>query len=68
MYAAAVIVVALTADNLSSLERYALSTFPLVIAAASFIGRPAIERAVLTASAGGLVAVSIVTFTGVVVP
>lgn len=68
MYAAVVIVTALTADNLSSLERYALSTFPLVIAAASFIGRPAIERAVLTASAGGLVAVSIVTFTGVVVP
>ena len=47
-FAAAVLVVALTASNLDGFERYALSAFPLVLAGASVTSAPRVERAVLT--------------------
>jgi hypothetical protein len=66
-YAFATLAVALTASNLDSLERYALSTFPFVLAAATLV-RPAWERAVWFACGAGLVALSVLAFTGTYVP
>jgi hypothetical protein len=66
-YAAATLLVALTASNLDSLERYALSTFPFVLAAATVV-RPTWERAVWVACGAGLVALSVLAFTGSYVP
>ena len=50
-YAVAVVVVGLSARNLDSLERYSLSTVPLVLAAADITGSGSRERAVFVASA-----------------
>jgi hypothetical protein len=66
-YAAATLAVAMTASNLDSLERYALSTFPFVLAAATLV-RPAWERVVWFACGAGLVALSVLAFTGTYVP
>jgi hypothetical protein len=66
-YAFTTLAIALTASNLDSLERYALSTFPFVLAAGTFV-RPAWERAVWFACGAGLVALSVLAFTGTYVP
>jgi hypothetical protein len=66
-YAFATLVVAMTASNLDSLERYALSTFPFVLAGATLV-RPAWERVVWFACGAGLVALSVLAFTGSYVP
>jgi hypothetical protein len=68
VYAGAALVVGLTGDNLGSFERYALSAFPFVVAAALVVRAGWFERAVLTASAGALVALSVLAFTGSFVP
>jgi hypothetical protein len=68
VYAAAAVLVALCARNLDSLERYSLSTFPLVIAAGMLLRRPTLERAAFVVVAGGLVAAAILAFTGALVP
>ncbi len=68
VYAAASVLVALCARNLDSVERYSLSTFPLVIGAAVLLRRPTVERAALLLVAGGLVGASILAFTGALVP
>jgi hypothetical protein len=62
------VVLALTANNLDSFERYALSTFPFIMAIALVTRRGAVERAVLALSAGGLVAYSTLAFYGSYVP
>jgi hypothetical protein len=68
LYAAVSAGVALCAHNLDSIERYSLATFPFAIAAAMLLKRPSIERIVLLLIAGGLVAASMLAFTGALVP
>jgi hypothetical protein len=68
LYAAAMVVVNLSARNLDSFERYAMSAFPLVLAVALLTDRPDVERPVLVASAAGLVGYSVLGFLGVYVP
>jgi hypothetical protein len=66
--AGAALVVALTAANLDSFERYALSTFPLVLAAATVTGRPPVERTVLVALGAGLFGYAVLAFLNLLVP
>ena len=47
LFAAAVLIVAVAGSNLDSFERYALSAFPLSMAAALLCARPSVERVVL---------------------
>ena len=67
-YAGVSLLLGLTASNLDSLERYSLSTFPFLLAAAGLTERPGVERAVLAASVAGLVGASVLAFTGASVP
>ena len=67
-FATGIVVVALSGTNLDSFERYALSAFPLVIAAATLLRRPPIERAVLVLSALGLGAYALLALLNVTVP
>ena len=67
-YAAASVLVAFCARNLDSVERYSLATFPLVIAASVLLRRATVERIVYLILAGGLVAGSVLAFTGSLVP
>ncbi|MCZ7536545.1 MAG: hypothetical protein M5T61_12010 [Acidimicrobiia bacterium] len=67
-YAAASLLLGLTASNLDSLERYSLSTFPFLLAVAGLCDREAVERTVVTLSAAGLVGASVLAFSGVLVP
>jgi hypothetical protein len=67
-YATVATVVALSARNLDSLERYSLSTVPLVLAAAELVGGGTRERVALVALGATLVAFSVLAFTGVLVP
>jgi len=67
-YAAVSLLLGLTANNLDSIERYALSTFPFLLAVAGLGERPGAERAVLALSAAGLVGASVLAFTGSLVP
>ena len=60
--------VVLSARNLDSLERYCLSTVPLVAAAAELIGGGTRERVALVALGATLVAFSVLAFSGVLVP
>ena len=68
VYAAAAVLVALCARNLDSVERYSLSTFPLVVGAGVLLARPAFERFVYLLIAGGLAAAAVLAFTGTLVP
>ena len=61
-------VLLISAENLNSMERYALAAFPLVIAAAIVSRRPFLDRWLPTASAVGMMAVSILMLNGVYVP
>jgi hypothetical protein len=67
-FAAAVLVVALTASNLDGFERYALSAFPLALAGASVTSGARVERAVLTLAAAGLATYALLAFTNLYVP
>ncbi|MGP8058127.1 MAG: hypothetical protein ACLP9C_00635 [Acidimicrobiales bacterium] len=67
-FATGVVAVALSGTNLDSFERYALSAFPLVLAAAGLIGRPWVERGVLTLIAAGLAGYAVLAFMNVSVP
>jgi hypothetical protein len=67
-YAIAAVVVALSANNLDSLERYSLSTVPLVLAAADITGGGTRERVVLTALGAMLVGATVLAFSGLLVP
>jgi hypothetical protein len=60
--------VLISADNLNSMERYALSAFPVVIAAALVSRHPSFDRWLTTASAAGLVSLSTLALNGVYVP
>jgi hypothetical protein len=68
LYAAVALIVALSSRNLDSLERYGLATLPFVLAGADVTAAPETERVVLYLAGAGLVAASVLAFTGVLVP
>jgi hypothetical protein len=67
-FALAMLIVGVSSSTLNSIERYALSAFPFVLAAASVTGRSVVERMVLILSAAVMVAYAVLVFLGVSVP
>jgi hypothetical protein len=68
VYATLGVLVALTADNLNSLERYGLSTFPLLLALAVLTANRRVEWLGLALCGSGLVAMASLAWLGVYVP
>jgi hypothetical protein len=68
LFTAAVLLVALSADNLNSVERYGLNAFPLVIAAAAVSSDERVDRAVTALCAAGFLALTVLAWTGAYVP
>jgi hypothetical protein len=68
VFAAAIMAVALAGSNLDSFERYALSAFPLVIAAAVVLRGPRLERAALVVLSAGLAGYALLAFLNIFVP
>jgi len=68
LFAAAVLAMALAGTNLDSFERYALSAFPLTVAAALVLTNAQVERVVLVLLAGGLVGYALLAFLNISVP
>ena len=72
-FAAVVVVVAASADNINSLERYCLSAVPFVFAAADVVDwvrrrRPRLDALVLPIAAAGLLGYATLAFLGGYVP
>jgi hypothetical protein len=67
-YAGASLLLLLSASNLDSFERYAMGTFPFLLALAAVTGGKEVERPAIALSAAGLVAYSLLAFFGVYVP
>ena len=67
-YAVPSVVLLLAAENLNSLERYALAAFPLVIAAAVVSRHRRLDRWIVGASGAGMVCLTTLAFHGVYVP
>jgi hypothetical protein len=67
-YAIAGVAVMLSTERWGSLERYALATFPLVLALASVTESPRVERAVLVVSAAGMTVYAFLSFLGPAFP
>jgi hypothetical protein len=67
-FAASVLVVSVVSSNLDSFERYALSAFPLVIAASTLTSRRGVERVVLVLAALGMAGYAFLAFIGASVP
>ncbi|MBA2327558.1 MAG: hypothetical protein H0V95_13070 [Actinobacteria bacterium] len=67
-YAGATVLFALSAENLDSLERYAMSAFPLAIGVAIVTPREELERPAVVLAAAGLVGYSVLAFLGRYVP
>ncbi len=65
---ALVVVVALTADNWNSLERYVANAFPVFIALGLVIGRSRSAALILTGSATGLGLLTVLAWSGRYVP
>ena len=68
VFSAAVLIVAVAGSNLDSFERYALSAFPLTIAAALICGKPVVERVVLVLLPAALAAYALLAFLNISVP
>jgi hypothetical protein len=68
LYAGAMLVVALAAEDIGSFERYGLSAFPLLLALAGVVRRGRMEAVVLAGTAGGLVGFSTLALLGTFVP
>jgi hypothetical protein len=68
LFAAAALAVAVSGANLDSFERYALSAFPLSIAAALLLARSQVERLVLTLLSAGLAGYALLAFLNMSVP
>ena len=68
LYTVISLVLLLAAENLNSLERYALSAFPLVIAAAMVSRHRWLDRWIVGAAGAGLVCLTTLAFHGVYVP
>jgi hypothetical protein len=67
-YAAATVVLALSAERLGSLERYAYGGFPLLLAAAGLLRSERAERAVLVLLGATMGAYAVAAFVGAYVP
>jgi hypothetical protein len=67
-FAVLVLVAAISADNLNSVERYALNAFPLLLALADLTDTPRRERLALAVCGNGLVALSALAWLAVYVP
>jgi hypothetical protein len=67
-YAAAIILVAMSAQNLNSLERYGMSAFPLLLSLAVLIRPPQVERAAMAVMGAGLSVLSAMAWLGAYVP
>ncbi len=67
-YGLASALVALSAANLDSLERYALATVPFILAAAIVVRHKTVERGCLIAGSAGIVTMSFLAFSGALVP
>ena len=67
-YAAAMVLLAMSAQNLNSLERYGMSAFPLALTVAVLASSRSVERVVLAVLGGGLVALSSMAWLGAYVP
>lgn len=68
LFAAAILLAALSAENLDSLERYGLSAFPLVLAVAEVIRVPWAEKVALVLCGAGLTTYATLAFLGAYVP
>lgn len=68
VYAAATLLIAISSDNLNSLERYGLNAFPIVLTLAVLTGDQRVERPLLTMCAGGFVALASLAWLGAYVP
>ena len=68
LFTAAVLAVAVSGSNLDSFERYALSAFPLSLAAALLLAEAQVERLVLTLLAAGLAGYALLAFLNISVP
>ncbi len=66
--AAVIVATAISQTNLDSFERYALTAFPLILAAGSLTASRRVERAVLALSVAGMVAYGLLAFLGAYVP
>jgi hypothetical protein len=67
-YAALALVLALSAQNLDSFERYCASTLPFLLAVAFITKRPEAERAALVLAAAAMFAYTVLIFLGLYVP
>ncbi|HVX21236.1 MAG TPA: mannosyltransferase family protein [Acidimicrobiales bacterium] len=67
-FATAVAVVAVSGTNLDSFERYALTAFPLVVAAASLTSGPRVERSVVVLAGAGMAGYAVMAFLNLSVP
>jgi len=68
LYAGAILLLALSAENLNSIERYGLNAFPLVLGLAVLTRPPQVDRAVMAVLGGGVVALSAMAWLGAYVP
>ncbi len=68
LFAAAVLAVAVAGSNLDSFERYALSAFPLSMAAATVLTGPRLEGAVLSLLGAALAGYALLAFLNISVP
>ena len=68
LFAAAVLATAVAGNNLDSFERYALSAFPLSIAAALVLTQTQLERTVLALLSAGLAGYALLAFLNISVP
>jgi hypothetical protein len=68
LFAAATLAVAVSGANLDSFERYALSAFPLSIAAALLLAQSQVQRLVLTLLSAGLAGYALLAFLNMSVP
>ncbi|MGH9025377.1 MAG: hypothetical protein ACRDWD_04575 [Acidimicrobiia bacterium] len=67
-YAGVSLFLLLSARNLDSFERYAMGTFPFLLALAAVSDAEEVERPAIGLTAAGLVAYSVLVFLGVYVP
>jgi hypothetical protein len=65
LYAAATLLLALSASNLDSFERYCTSTFPFLLALAVVTDRDEVERGAYVVAAAGLVGYATLAFLGI---
>ena len=67
-YAVVGVLVMLSTERWGSLERYALLTFPLVVALASWTQAPRVERGVLVVSGTAMTVYAFLSFLGLAIP